>query len=62
MTHMLPNVLTAVTPWLQKYVTDQRFWDGKFDVTHTGNFHLPEPTKEDRNNMFKRYTDLPSPF
>jgi len=62
MTHMLPNVMTAVTPWLREHVTDERFWDGKHDALHTGKIELPEPTAEDRAAMFERFRQLPNPL
>ncbi len=52
MTHMLPRVLVAVEPWLRKNVADQRFWDGEYDPTHIGDIELPEPTTEEREEMF----------
>jgi hypothetical protein len=62
MTHMLPRAMRAVEPWLREYVTDERFWDGEFDMTHTGEITLPTPTKEDRALMFERYKDQPNPL
>lgn len=62
MTHMLPRVLVAIEPWLRENVKDERFWDGEFDITHTGEFVLLTPTKEDRDLMFERYKNQPSPW
>lgn len=62
MTHMLPRILRAIQPWLREKVIDQRFWDGKFDVTHTGELVLPTPTVEDRAIMFERYKAQPNPL
>lgn len=62
MTHMLPRAMRAVEPWLREHVTDERFWDGKFDKTHTGDYELPEPTKDDRSAMFARYAAQPNPL
>lgn len=62
MSHMLPRVMVAVKPWLLKHVTDQRFWDEEYDTTHTGEYVLPEPTKEDRNKMFELFKAQPSPL
>lgn len=53
MTHMLPRVMQSVEPWLREKVTDKRFWDGMYDVTHTGDFDLPESTKEERELILK---------
>lgn len=62
MTHMLLRVVKAVEPWLRDHVNDERFWDGKFDASHTGEFELPEPSKEDRDAMFERYKEQPNPL
>jgi hypothetical protein len=60
--HTLLRVARAVDPWLREHVKDQRFWDGKYDPTHTGEYALPEPTVEDRATMFERYKSLPNPL
>ena len=60
MTHMLPGACKAVEPWLREHVKDDRFWDGEFDVSHVGDFDLPEPTANDRVEMFERYKKIPS--
>ncbi len=62
MTHMLPRVLVAVEPWLKANITEQRFWDGEYDTTHTGEFSLPYPTDEDRADMFERYKTQQNPL
>lgn len=59
MTHMLPGVMKACEPWLRKHVADARFWDGKHDPSHTGEFELPTPSDDDRVEMFKRYIAQP---
>jgi len=62
MTHMIPRVMRAVEPWLRKHITDPRFWDDKYDPSHTGEFELPEPTAEKRTEMFERYKQMPNPL
>jgi len=62
MTHMLPRAMDAVRPWLEEKVTDNRFWDGEFDTTHTGEFDLPEPTEEDKKTFFERFKQMPNPL
>jgi len=62
MTHMLPRALEAVQPWLREHIADPRFWDGEYDPAHMGEFHLPEPTAEDRAAMFERYKEQPNPL
>ncbi len=59
MIHMLPRVMESVEPWLRKHVTDDRFWDGKYDTTNNGKYTLPEPTESDRAAMFERYMAMP---
>ena len=62
MTHMLPRAMRAVEPWLREHVKDERFWDGKFDTSHVGDFKLPESTERERAVMFKRYKEQPNPL
>lgn len=62
MTHMLPRMMLAVEPWLRQKVTDARFWDGAYDPSHTGEVELPEPTTEERAEMFQRYLAQPNPL
>ena len=62
MTHMLPRVMRSVEPWLRKHVKDACFWDGEFDTTHTGEIELPEPTEQDRKDMFERFRAMPNPL
>jgi hypothetical protein len=62
MTHMLPRAVRAVQPWLRKFVTGERFWEDKYDPTHTGTIELPMPTEEDREAMFERYKAQPNPL
>jgi hypothetical protein len=62
MTHMLPNMLEAVEPWLRQHVTDEEYWDGTHKRNAKGTYTLPEPTPEERNQMKKRYKSLPSLF
>jgi len=62
MTHMLPRFNKAVKPFLQKYVTDERFWDDTFDTSHTGEYRLPIPTAEERELIKKRYLDQKDPL
>jgi hypothetical protein len=62
MTHMLPRAVTAVEPWLRKHVTDLQFWEDRHDPSLSGEFTLPEPTAEERAEMFERYEALPSPL
>jgi hypothetical protein len=68
MTHMLPNVMRAMEPWLKVIMnkrtgdadTDERFFDGKYDVTHTGDVPFPSMSKEEKAEFWKAYGELPS--
>lgn len=66
MTQMLPSALDAVKPWLEEHVTDKRFWNGEYDISHEGEYELPDPTDDDRAAMFKRYFErykvMPNPL
>ena len=62
MTHMLPRAMNAVEPWLREHVADPKFWEDEYDITHTGEFLLPEPTEEDQKAMAERYFDQPNPL
>lgn len=62
LTHMLPRVNNAVLPWLREKVKDQRFWDGEFDPSHTGDVELPEATAEELEAMLQRYLAQPNPL
>lgn len=62
MTHMLPNAFRAMQDWLREKVTDARFWDDAYDVTHTGETDLQPMTDDERDAFWKRYGALPHPF
>jgi len=62
MTHMLPRAMEAITPWLKKHVTDERYWDETLDLVHRGEVDLPEPSKEDRAEMFTIFQSLTNPL
>ena len=62
MTHMLPRACRAINSWLRDNVSDPRFWDGKYDTTHVGEFDLPMPTNENRKVFFERLKAMPNPL
>lgn len=62
MTHMIPNMLIAVEPWLKEHVTDQHYWNGQYDPSHIEEYDLIEPTNEEREIMFNRYEELNNPL
>lgn len=62
MTHMIPRVARAIAPWLREQVRDERFWDGEFDTTHTGEYPLRAMNPEERKAAFGRYKAMPNPL
>jgi len=60
MTHMLPRVLDAIEPWLRERVQDERFWDGKHDPSHVGEFDLEAMTPDENAAALTRYAAMPS--
>lgn len=60
MTHMIPNVMQAITPWLRAQVPDDRFWDGQHDTEHTGLLTIEPMTDDAFRDFFDRYRALPS--
>lgn len=59
---LLPRAIRAIEPWLREQVKDNRFWDGEYDLSHTGDIELPEPTEEERAAMFENYKAQPNPL
>ena len=62
MTHMLPRVLNAITPFLKKHITDPIFWNNTFCPELTGEIEIPTPTVEERKIMFNIFKSLPNPL
>ena len=62
MTHMLPNAMRAIKWWLRDKVTDQRFWDDQYDVTHKGDYPIDPMTAAEQRVFWSNYSELPSPF
>lgn len=60
MTHQLPNASRALEPWLREQIKDQRFWDGEYDITHTGEIEVRAMNPEEKLEFWKRYAALPS--
>lgn len=62
MTHMLPNMIAALTPWLKEKITEEKFWDGKFDKNHVGDIAILPMSDEEQKQVISRYSELPHPF
>ena len=60
MTHMIPNAIRAMEPWLRKVVTDEKFWEKKYDTTDVGEIDVPVMTRGEQVEMWERYKALPS--
>ncbi len=60
MTHQLPNACKAMETYLRERVKDDRFWDGKYDPTHTGETDVPMMGEDAKKAMWKRFEALPS--
>lgn len=61
MTHMLPNVLEAMMPWLMDSLKrEPRLFDGKYDTTHIGEMDLPPMDEKAKSEFWERYKALPS--
>lgn len=66
MTHMLPRVMDAITPWLRAHPQLQggQWWDGAFRQ------HLPDaptivlelPSVDERARMWASYQAMPNPL
>lgn len=62
MTHMIPRVMESIEPWLREHVTDDRFWDGKHDPSHTGVYPLSEMTIEEAAAAWEMFSKMPNPL
>ncbi|WP_374335419.1 hypothetical protein [Methyloversatilis sp.] len=58
MTHMLPHACSALQPYLKKYATDPRFYDGSYDPSHVGEVMIPVMSAEEKDAFFKRFGDM----
>ena len=61
-THMLPNVLRSVEPWLKKEVNDSSYWDGEYNPELAGDYPLEPMSSDQRALMLMRYRELPNPL
>lgn len=61
-THMIPNVMRALEPWLKEKATEPRLWDGEFDTTHTGEYAIQPMTVDESQACLQRFGKLPSPL
>jgi hypothetical protein len=59
-THELGNACVAAKPYLERFATDSRFWDGGFDPTHVGEIDVPPMDEAERDAFSGRMSNLPS--
>jgi hypothetical protein len=55
MTHQIPAAFKAMMPWLKQRVTDQRFFDGQYDITHMGDIKIDPMTESEKAEFWSRY-------
>jgi hypothetical protein len=58
MTHQLPAVLRAILPYLRRNITDERFWDGAYDPTHTGEIKILAMNEREQYEMWELYQQI----
>jgi hypothetical protein len=59
-TDQLPEARRAMLPWLEKVITDPRFWDGQFDTTHVGEYEIVPMTKAESAACMHRFLTPPN--
>lgn len=62
MTHMLPNAIRALEPYLRKWVPDAKFWEDVYDTAHSGEVEVPPMDETERKVFWERYGAQPSPL
>ena len=65
MTHMLPNIMKAVKPYLINNLCDisfGRFLDGKYDPNHTGTVEIERLDDYQKSQFWKDYSEMDSPL
>jgi len=62
MTHMIPNAMRSLEPWLIEKVTDKEYWDGEYSPELTGEFEIKPMDENDKNLFIQRYSNMKHPF
>lgn len=62
MTHHLGMACKAMQPWLREKITDARFWDGAFDLTHEGETEIIPMNAEEKKAFFVLFAQQPNPL
>jgi hypothetical protein len=59
MTHMLPNAIKAIRPYIEKFASDPKFWNSEFDQSHCGETEIPQMNDAEKASFWKRFKELP---
>lgn len=62
LTHQLPRALDAILPILKRKISEPRFWDDKFDLTHVGTYAIDPLDKEELAEFRETFRSLPDPL
>ncbi len=62
MTHMMPRAMRALEPALRERVKDARFWEDKYDTTHTGDIDVPPLDDDELIAFWSAYEAQPNPL
>lgn len=62
MTHMLPRAMRALEPALRDQVKDARFWEDKYDTTHTGDVDVRPLNADEMAAFWAAYNAQPNPL
>lgn len=52
-THMIPNAIGALRPFLFRRLPDPRFWNDEYDPTHVGNVPVAPLNEDEREQFFR---------
>lgn len=62
MTHHIGMAIRALEPWLREKVADPRFWDGRCDPEHVGDYPIEPMTADEQAAFWKRFESQPNPL
>lgn len=51
-THMIPNAIRALRPFLLRRLPDPRFWNGEYDPTHVGDVPVAPLNADELTQFF----------
>ena len=62
MTHHLGMANNALQPFLKSHISDSRFFDGNYDVTHIGVIEIPEMNEYEKSDFWQLFGQQPNPL